>query len=119
MDLNLKDKIALVTGGSRSLGKAICLSLAAEGAKVVINYRRNPELVLALADQIKKTYNPETLPALADVSKEADVIAMFDQVEKDLGQIDILINNAAVCPTCPVHEMTEQVWRETRCPAPP
>ena len=113
MDLNLKDKIAIVTGGSRSLGKAICLALAAEGAKVVINYRRNPELALALADQIKKTYNTEALHALADVSKEADVIAMFDQIEKDLGQTDILINNAAVCPTCPVHEMTEQVWKET------
>jgi 3-oxoacyl-[acyl-carrier protein] reductase len=113
MDLNLKDKIALVTGGSRSLGKAICLSLAAEGAKVVINYRRNPELARTLAEQIKTTYNTEAMPALADVSKEADVIAMFDQIEQDLGQTDILINNAAVCPTCPVHKMSEQVWKET------
>lgn len=113
MDLNLKDKIALVTGGSRSLGKAICLSLAAEGAKVAVNYRRNPELARSLAEHIKTTYGTQALPALADVSKEADVIAVFDQIEKDLGQTDILINNAAVCPTCPVHEMSEQVWKET------
>jgi len=113
MDLKLKDKIALVTGGSRSLGKEICISLAAEGAKVAVNYRRNPELAQALAEHIKTTYGTQAVPALADVSKEADVIAVFDQIEKDLGQIDILINNAAVCPTCPVHEMSEQVWKET------
>jgi 3-oxoacyl-[acyl-carrier protein] reductase len=113
MDLNLKDKIALVTGGSRSLGKEICISLAAEGAKVAVNYRRNPELAKELAEHIKTTYGTQAVPALADVSKEADVIAVFDQIEKDLGQIDILINNAAVCPTCPVHEMSEQVWKKT------
>jgi 3-oxoacyl-[acyl-carrier protein] reductase len=113
MDLKLKDKVALVTGGSRSLGKAICFCLAGEGAKVVVNYRRNPEVAEAVCEQISKTYNTEAIPVLADVSKEADVIAMFEEVGEKFGKTDILINNAAVCPTCPVSEMTEEMWRET------
>jgi len=113
MDLNLKDKVALVTGGSHGLGKAICLGLAAEGAKVAVNYRRNPEKVDAVVEQIGRDCGVEALAVLGDVSREADVAEMFRQSEEKLGPVDILVNNAAVCPTCPVKEMTEEEWSRT------
>jgi 3-oxoacyl-[acyl-carrier protein] reductase len=113
MDLHLKDKVALVTGGSRGLGKVICLGLAAEGAKVAVNYRRNPEKAAAVVEEIRGTYGTPASAVLGDVSKEADVIEMFRRSEENLGPVDVLVNNAAVCPTCLVKDMTEQEWSHT------
>jgi len=113
MDLRLKDKVALVTGGSHGLGKAICLGLAAEGAKVGVNYRRDPDKAQAVVDQIKTDYGVAALGVLGDVTKEADVVAMFDRLEASLGPAEILVNNAAYCPTAPVHELTEEAWNYT------
>lgn len=113
MDLNLKDKVALVTGGSHGLGKAICLLLAAEGAKVVVNYRLSSERAGEVVRQIKEKYGTEVLSAFADVGKEDDVMAMFEKIDETFGRIDILINNAAYCPTCQVADMTEQMWNHT------
>lgn len=113
MDLHLKDKVALVTGGSHGLGKAICLGLAAEGARVAVNYRRNPEKAAAVVQQIAETYGVRASALLADVSIETDVIEMFRRIEEELGPVDVLVNNAAVCPTCQVKDMTEQEWSHT------
>ena len=113
MDLNLKDKVALVTGGSRGLGKTICLELAAEGAKVAVNYRQNAELADAVVAEIHSTFGTKALAIEGDVSNEADVAAMFDRVEASFSRVDVLVNNAAVCPTCQVKDMSEDVWRRT------
>ena len=120
MDLQLKDKVALVTGGSRGLGKVVCLSLAAEGAKVAVNCYRNAEgdvdlteEARAVAEEIAKTYGTETLVLPGDVADEADVREMFDRIEAQLGPADVLVNNAAICPTCQVRDMTAEVWRRT------
>ena len=113
MDLNLKDKVALVTGASRGLGKAICLSLAAEGVKVAVNYRQNPEKAQAVVDQIQQKFGTEAITVLASVSNENDVISMFSQVHEKLGTVDILVNNAAVCPTGWVSEMPTEEWTQT------
>ena len=120
MDLQLKDKVALVTGGSRGLGKVVCLSLAAEGAKVAVNCYRNAEQGIdlteearAVAEEIAKTYGTETLVLPGDVTDEADVRDMFDRIEAQLGPADVLVNNAAICPTCQVRDMTAEVWRRT------
>jgi len=113
MDLNLKDKVALVTGGSRGLGKAICLSLAAEGAKVIVNYRTTADRAAEVVKEINDTCGVEALAVGGDVSKEADVIRIFQTIDENLGQTDILINNAATCPTGWVKDMSEQTWSET------
>ena len=110
MDLNLKDKVALVTGASHGLGKAICMGLAAEGAKVGVNYHRNPEKAEAAVEEIRKAHGVQAVGVPGDVTAEADVIAMFDLLEERLGPVDVLVNNAAVCPVGPTAEMPAEEW---------
>ena len=98
MDLGLKDKVVLVTGGYRGLGKAICRSLAEEGAKVAVNHRRTPDDTAALVRELTEQFGIEAAAIVGDVAKEDDVARMFDQAEEKLGPVDGLINNAAYCP---------------------
>ncbi len=112
MDLNLKDKVALVTGGSRGLGKAICLSLAAEGAHVVVNYARSRDKAEAVAGEIKDKYGCKAMAVAANVGVEADVLDMFARID-EFGKLDILVNNAATCPTCQLADMPAHMWQET------
>ena len=120
MDLGLKDKVALVTGGSRGLGEAICLGLAAEGAKVAVHYYRSKPAGMDLVDEadevvrkIKDTCGVEAIAVGGDVSVEADVPAMYDQVEAELGKVEILVNNAAIAPTCRIKDMSLELWETT------
>jgi 3-oxoacyl-[acyl-carrier protein] reductase len=113
MDLKLKGKVAFVTGGSHGLGKAICLSLAAEGVHICVNYRRNPEKVEQFLKEITDNHGVEAVGIQGDVAIENEVLAMFKQIEAKFPQLDILVNNAAVCPTCQVKDMEEQEWSHT------
>jgi 3-oxoacyl-[acyl-carrier protein] reductase len=113
MDLHLKDKVALVTGGSHGLGRSICLGLAAEGARVAVNYHRNPELADTLVDEIKKVHNVDAMAVLGSVGSGSEVLEMFNRTEKRFSQIDILVNNAAVCPASFVKDTTEEKWHST------
>lgn len=113
MDLQLQGKVALVTGGSRGLGRAISLALAAEGARVAINYQNSREQAEAIAAEIRSRHRVEAIAVPGNVAVENDVLAMFMAVEQSLGPLDILINNAAVCPTRQVVDTTESEWTET------
>lgn len=120
MDLHLKKKVALVTGGSRGLGRSICLALAAEGAKVAINYYYDPERgidlgdeAIDLAEMIRADYGVETLAVPGDVSKADDVARMFHLSDTRLGLLDILVNNAGIWPTAYVKDMSEEEWDQT------
>jgi 3-oxoacyl-[acyl-carrier protein] reductase len=120
MDLRLKDKVALVTGGSRGLGRAISLGLAAEGAKVAINYYRDltkrVDLVdeaTAVAKEIRQAYGHDALPVPGDVSRADDVVQMFNLTETAFGPVDVLVNNAGIWPTAYVKDMTEEQWNQT------
>lgn len=108
MDLGLQNKVALVTGGSRGLGRAICLALAEEGAKVAVNFvRTDPaDLVKQLADK----RGAKAVAVRGDVSRTEDVRAVFDLTERELGPLDILINNAGTWPTALVKDMTDEAW---------
>lgn len=112
MDLRLTDKVALVTGGARGLGQAICLALAGEGARVGVNFRRGPEEAAALVDRIRQA-GGEAIALRADVTREPEIVALYDALEAEFGPAEILVNNAAACPTGPVHELTEEVWNQT------
>jgi len=98
VDLNLKDKVVLVTGGYRGLGKSIAMMLAEEGAKVGVNHRHRPDEAETLVRALRDRFGTVAAPIRGDVSCESDVIAMFDETERVLGPVDALVNNAAVCP---------------------
>ena len=87
--MKLKDKIAIVTGGGRGIGKAIAEALAREGANVVVTAARSKKEIEGVASNIGGR------AILADVSKKDDVKRLVDVVIKDFGRIDVLVNNAA------------------------
>lgn len=94
MDLQLKGKVAIVTGGSLGIGRAITEALAEEGVKVAIVARRQEQLEIVAKEITEKT-GMEILPVAADVSNTAQVEAMVDKVAQHFGRVDILINGAA------------------------
>jgi 3-oxoacyl-[acyl-carrier protein] reductase len=113
METNLKNKVVLVTGGSRGIGKAICRAFAAEGAKVAINFVHNKDLANNLVEELKRTYSTGVVSVRADMSKESEVIDMIREVETALGSIDVLVNNAAYCPSGPITSYTTEEWEKT------
>jgi 3-oxoacyl-[acyl-carrier protein] reductase len=113
MDLELRNKVALVTGGSRGLGRAVCLGLAAEGARVMVNYRRDEQLARQLTDDLRARSGVDAAVVAGDVASSADVVRMFNCCEAELGPLDVLINNAGVWPTALVKDLTEEAWDRT------
>lgn len=113
MKTNLKDKVVLVTGGSRGIGKAICLAFASEGAKLGVNYVSNKEKAESVVAEIKEKYNTEAVVIKADMSKESEVLDMISFVQKELGEIEVLVNNAAYCPGGPISSYSVEEWEKT------
>lgn len=112
MDLNLQGKVALVTGGSRGLGEAISLSLAAEGVKVAVNYRSDLRQAEAQVARIQEM-GGEAFSIPGDVGVEEEVREMFRLTLEHFNQIDILVNNAGICPVSFVKDMNAEEWVRT------
>jgi len=91
----LKDKVALITGASRGIGKAIALKFAQNGANVIINYSSSQSQAENLKEEIEKI-GTKAMIIKCDVSNSDEVNQMFFQVEKEFGRIDILVNNAGI-----------------------
>jgi 3-oxoacyl-[acyl-carrier protein] reductase len=91
--MDLKGKVAIVTGGGTGLGKEITLRLARAGANVAIVYSRSAQEARETAGECE-ALGVRALPVQADVSRDADVRAMVEQVKRELGRIDVLVNNA-------------------------
>lgn len=108
MDLGLKGKVAVVTGGTEGIGKATALTLAREGAKVAICARRQP-LLDAVAAEITKA-GGEVLAISADMSKAADCERFINEVVKRFGGVDILLNNAGTSKRGNFLDLTDDEW---------
>jgi len=107
----LKDRVALVTGASRGIGKAIAIALAAAGADVAVNYRREEAAAHEVCAEIRRL-GSRSVPVQADVSLAPEVERLVTTVERDLGPVDILINNAGVSQIKPFAELDEADWDE-------
>jgi len=104
---DLKNRVALVTGGSRGIGKAVALALAEAGAAVAVNYRERGEQAQAVAEAIRKAGGRAAIFG-ADVSLRAAVESMVHEIEKQLGPIDILVNNAGMAAIRSLEDITEE-----------
>jgi 3-oxoacyl-[acyl-carrier protein] reductase len=113
----LANKIALVTGASRGIGKSIALALANAGCHVVVNYHQQADAAQAVCATIKSLVGPAGEPLArraihieADVSLPADVERLISQTERHLGEVEILVNNAGIAQTKPIAEITLEDW---------
>ncbi|AKA71890.1 SDR family NAD(P)-dependent oxidoreductase [Clostridium scatologenes] len=112
MDLKLKNKCAIVTGGSRGVGKGIALALAKEGAYVVVNYNKSEKSSKDVVDEIIKN-GGRALSVKADLGNSQDCINLINEAEKEFGSVDILINNAGIWPKNWIQDITLDEWKKT------
>jgi enoyl-[acyl-carrier protein] reductase III len=110
--MTLKGKIALITGGSRGIGRAITLKLASEGADVIINYfRRTSQAEITAQEARTKGVNASIIKA--NVGETEKIDSMFQEIEAKYGKLDILINNAASGVPRPAMELDAKGWNWT------
>lgn len=106
---DFKDKVAVVTGASRSIGRGIALALAREGCAVVVNYRKSQEEADEVVNTIKEM-GGRAIAVKCDVSKRDEVEAMFKATVEEYGKVDILVNNAGVGVGGSLLETTDEIW---------
>jgi enoyl-[acyl-carrier protein] reductase III len=102
-------RVALVTGGSRGIGKAIAIRLAEHGMDIVVNYVRHKQDAQKTAAEVEQR-GQRCLLVKANVAKEADVSTMFEAISEAFGSLDVLVSNAASGVLKPVLELTERHW---------
>src|SRR3990167_7456429 len=103
----LKNKVAIITGGSKGIGLGIAKTFAAEGAKVIITGRNQQDLGKAAA-----SISNQVDTAIVDMKKSSDITNMIEMVLKKCGRIDILCQNAGIYPTALLRDMSETEWDE-------
>ncbi|MFP7755052.1 enoyl-[acyl-carrier-protein] reductase FabL [Thermodesulfobacteriota bacterium B35] len=106
---DLQGKVALITGGSRGIGRAVAMRLAENGVNIVVNYvrhRRDAEETVAAV----RARGVECLAIKANVAREADVARMFEEIRESYSRLDILVSNAASGVLKPVMELTTRHW---------
>lgn len=108
---SLEGKVALVTGASRRIGRAIALGLARHGADIVVTARSAREEIEAVAREIEAV-DRRAAVVMGDVTQESDAIRMAGEAKASFGRIDILVNNAAIRGQSPLTEMSFSEWRE-------
>ncbi|MBK9249195.1 MAG: 3-oxoacyl-[acyl-carrier-protein] reductase [Ignavibacteria bacterium] len=109
MDKRFAGKVAIVTGGSRGIGEAIVRRLASEGARVYATYISNPERAKNIQDELTKDGQSVRF-IQADVSNEQSVKELIDEVVKEVGRIDVLVNNAGITRDTLLMRMSETDW---------
>ena len=109
--MRFKDKVVLVTGSSRGIGKATALGFCSEGARMVINYVNSEDEALGVVDEVKKL-GSDAIAVKCDVSEEEEVKQMVNQTIDKFGKLDVLINNAGIVSDLPMFDKTVGQWRK-------
>lgn len=109
--MRLKNKIALITGSSRGIGRTIALTLADEGADIIVNYNLHSEQAQDVVEQIQ-SMGRRALKIQANVVKSQEVNDMVLQVKDKFGRIDILVCNAGIGSRSLIHETTDEEWEQ-------
>ena len=108
----LSTRVALVTGGSRGIGRAIAFALADAGALVAVNYRERGQEATAVAETIRSK-GKQAIAVAADVSLRQPVTEMIARIARELGPVDILINNAGIAIVRCVDDLSEEDFDRT------
>ncbi len=105
-----EQRVAIVTGSSRGIGRAVAVALAAAGCRVVVNYRTSHEAARETAAEVERRNPGGSLVVRADVSREEDVRTLVDETQRRFGRIDILVNNAGVSQPRGFLDMSPADW---------
>jgi glucose 1-dehydrogenase len=106
----LQTQTAIVTGANSGIGEGVAIALGEAGANVVVNYVVNPDAANDVVEKIR-SFGSQAMAIQADVSKEDQVIKMFQQTIQQFGTVDILVNNAGLQRDAKFHEMTLEQWQ--------
>jgi NAD(P)-dependent dehydrogenase (short-subunit alcohol dehydrogenase family) len=112
MDLNLKGKTAIVTGGNTGIGSGICEVLAGEGMNVIVTYIIGAPEALAFARKLTEQFGTKCTAVFCDITNTDDIDAVYALAEKEYGHADVLVNNAGIWPTTPIAEMPDAEWKK-------
>ena len=107
--MDFTGKVAVVTGGSRGIGRSISLRLAAGGAKVVVNYHSNEAAANEVVEQVRAN-GGDAIAVQGDVSQPVQAQALIDAAQKAFGRVDILVNNAGTTRDTLILRMSEEDW---------
>jgi len=107
----LEGKAAVVTGGGRGIGRAICLAFAKEGANVIVNYATRDQPALEVVDLIQKM-GRKAVAVKGNVAVKADAERIIQAAAQNFGRVDILVNNAGATKPAMLTKMTEEQWNE-------
>lgn len=110
--MNFKNKVVLVTGSSRGIGRSIAVKFAKEGANVIINYKSNTKEAEVITEIIS-SYGNKCLCIQADVSNDKQVKSMIEKIIKEFGKIDVVVNNAGIAIDMEFNDREVRDWHDT------
>lgn len=108
--MGIKNKVSIVTGGAKRVGRAICKALAERGSNVAVHFNQSEDEAQKTVDELKAAYSVEAICLQADLSRADDIDRMIKQAKEVFKRIDILVNNAAVFFKTPFLELRENDW---------
>lgn len=106
--MNFNDKVVLITGGARGLGRSVANEFSKLGANVIINYNKSEKEAEDLKEKLEEEYNNKIILIKADISNELEVKTMVKKIEEEFGKLDILVNNASIAIDTILEDKTKE-----------